>query len=257
MHSWSRAPARGVSSPPRRRGLLPWLATLWLITLWLITLWLVAGSLPAQGLKENLDLPYDSLAEANEEEDAPEVVFFYGLVLEGDGFFYTVDKSGSMGQGELPIAKREISRNISEFSERTQFAVNFFASEVDKFPPDQLPVEATPQQKQAALAFISGIQVGGGSCCQKGLLEALRYANVCSAKRKVIIYVGDGGGTCRSSGLDEASYQAQTLQLVQTQNYQRVIINTVGVLMHTQQPFHEQFLKTLAQQNGGTYRRIN
>jgi hypothetical protein len=32
---------------------------------------------------------------------------------------------------------------------------------------------------------------------------------------------------------------------------------TVGVLMHTQQPKHEQFLKALAAQNGGTYRRIH
>lgn len=65
------------------------------------------GSLQAQdlgsgGLKENLDLPLDAIGEAGEEEDAPEVVNFYGQTLEGDGFFYAVDRSGSMqDSGEL------------------------------------------------------------------------------------------------------------------------------------------------------------
>jgi hypothetical protein len=212
------------------------------------------STLRAQQPKESLDLPYHAIGDSQDEEDAPETVFFYGLTMEGDGFFYTVDKSGSMAQGELPIAKREISRNISEFSEKTQFAVNFFATNVDKFPAGLQPVDASPGQKQSALAFINSVQTASGSCCQKGILEALRYANTSAVRRKVVVYVGDGGGTC---GGDEDQYHQQTLQAVQAANYQRVTINTIGVLMHTQQAKHEQFLKTLAAQHGGTYRRIN
>jgi hypothetical protein len=231
----------------------------WLLLLAaVLSLGLGGGMLSAQQLKENLDLPYDAIGDSDDEEEAPETVFFYGLTLEGDGFFYTVDKSGSMAQGELPIAKREIIRNITEFSDRTQFAVNFFDTNVVKFPGGNTPVEATSGQKQAAIGFINGVQGGSGSCCQKGLLEALRFANSCSAKRKVVVYVGDGGGTgpC-GGGNNEAEYHKQTLQAVSNNNYQRVTINTIGVLMTDQQPVHEQFLKDLAAQNGGTYRRIN
>jgi len=52
--------------------------------------------------KENLDLPFDALGEEEEEEEAPEVVTFYGTQLEGDGVFYCIDRSGSMqDSGEL------------------------------------------------------------------------------------------------------------------------------------------------------------
>jgi Mg-chelatase subunit ChlD len=215
-----------------------------------------AGHAAAQGLKENLDLPYDAIGDSDEEEDAPETVFFYGLTLEGDGFFYIIDRSGTMqNMGELAIAKREVSRNISEFSERTQFAVIFFDANVQKFPSGNQPVEATTSQKQAAQAWVNGMQGGAGTCVQKAFAEALRFANSCTAKRKVIAYVSDGGATC--GGQNEQDYMKQTLQMLASQNYQRVTINTIGVLMTDMGPQHEQFMKDIAGQHGGTYRRIN
>ena len=58
---------------------------------------LSAQDVGSVGTKDNLDLPVDAVGEnVTEEEDAPEVVIFYGQQLEGDGLFYTVDRSGSM-----------------------------------------------------------------------------------------------------------------------------------------------------------------
>ena len=63
---------------------------------------LTSGTAWAQ-IKENLDLPFDALGEDEEEEEAPEVVNFYNTNLEGDGFFYVIDRSVSMqNAGELP-----------------------------------------------------------------------------------------------------------------------------------------------------------
>ena len=212
----------------------------------------------AGGLKENLDLPFDAVGESESEEDAPEVVIFYGESLEGDGFFYTIDRSGSMqDSGELGRAKQEVSRNVSEFSSRTQFAVIFFDAGLQRFPSSGRPVDASASMKSAALGWITGMRGGGGSCCQAGILTALRYANMSSAKRKVIIYVGDGGGTCGASGLGEQAYLDRTLQVVESQNYQRAQINAVGVLMGNSRQTQERFLQNLARQNGGTYKRIN
>ena len=210
------------------------------------------------GLKENLDLPFDAIGEEGSEEDAPEVVMFYGQSLEGDGFFYTVDRSGSMqDSGELGIAKREISRNITEFSNRTQFGVSFFDANLIKFPSSGRPVEASAGMKSAGLAWINGVPGGTGSCCQKGLLCAIQFANFSSVRRKVIVYVGDGGGTgpCGGAG-GEQQYLNATLQRVSQMNYQRATVNTIGVLMNGR-PTQETFLKALASQNGGTYKRIN
>jgi hypothetical protein len=212
----------------------------------------------AAAQKENLDLPFDAVGEEEGEEESPEVVVFYGQQIEGDGFFYTVDRSGSMlDRGELARAKQEISRNISEFSTRTEFGVTFFDSGVEVFPSSGRGIFASPPMKAAALAWITGIQGGRGSCCELGLLQALRMANLSAARRKVVIYVGDGGGQCRNSGIGEQNYLERTLQTVSTQNYQRAQINTIGVLMGTDRVMQEMFLQALARMNRGTYKRIN
>jgi len=205
----------------------------------------------AGGTKENLDLPFDAIGENEEEEDAPEVVTFYGTQLEGDGFFYVIDKSGSMRDaGELEIAKREVIRNITEFSERVQFGVVLFDANVVKFPSSGQPADANPAMKASAIAFVTSTPSAGGSCCQAGLLAALRMSQQASARRKVITYVGDGGGTCQ--GANEQDYLKVTLATVTGQNYQRAVINTIGVLSQIQ----EDFLRSLAAANGGTFTRI-
>ena len=203
--------------------------------------------------KENLDLPFDAIGENDEEEDAPEIVTFYGQQLEGDGIFYVIDKSWTMNNdGELPIAKREVIRNIQEFSSRVQFSIVFFDSSVVKYPSSGTPAEANPGMKASAISFVQTVQSGTGSCCQQGLSQGLRFANMASSKRKVMVYVGDGGGTCQ--GADEATYLRQTLGSVTSQNYQRVQINCIGVLRPS--ALGIDFMKRLSATNGGTYTLI-
>ncbi len=220
--------------------------------------------LPAQDIgngsdfKENLDLPYGVAADSDPDETVPDLPIFFGMQLEGDGFFYAIDRSGSMqDSGELGRAKQEVSRNVSEFSSSTQFAVIFFDAGLQRFPSGGRPVEASASMKSAASGFITSVRGGRQSCCQAGILTALRYANMSSARRKVIVYVGDGGGTCSASGLGEQAYLDRTLQVVESQNYQRAQINAVGVLMGNSRQTQERFLQNLTRQNGGTYKRIN
>jgi len=235
--------------------------TVWkfLFALSLSTALFSLGSLSAQDLgvggptKENLDLPFDAAGESEEEEDAPEIVTFYGQQLEGDGIFYVVDKSWTMrNEGELTIAQREVIRNVQEFSDRVQFGIVFFDSTVVKFPASGMPAEANPGMKAAAVSFVQSVVGQSGSCCQQGLAEALRMANLATPKRKVLVYVGDGGGTACQG--DEAPYLQQTLAVITGQNYQRVQINTIGVLNPS--TIGVDFMKKLAANNGGTYTRI-
>jgi Mg-chelatase subunit ChlD len=221
----------------------------------------LTGTVFAQGVgntgqtKENLDLPYDAIGDEDLDEDSPEIIEFYGQNYEGDGIFFTVDKSGSMNDsGELGIAKREIIRNISEFSSRVQFGVVFFDANVVKYPSTGQPAEATPPAKQSAIGWVNGIPPGSGSCCQQGLIAALEFANKASVKRKTVIYVGDGGGTCHGS--NESDYLKQTLGVVKAQNYQHAQINTIGVLM-SGRDMQKNFLRQLAQSNSGRYTEIN
>ena len=104
--------------------------------------------------KENLDLPYDAIGANDDDEDAPEVVVFYGTSLEGDGFFYIIDRSGSMqDSGELQIAKREVIKNIGEFSDRVEFGIFFFDKTLLSYPPNGQPAEATPAGKSSGISY--------------------------------------------------------------------------------------------------------
>jgi Mg-chelatase subunit ChlD len=216
--------------------------------------WLLfsAGALPGQ-VKENLDLPFDALGEQEDEEDSPEVVNFYSLSLEGDAFFYVVDHSGSMLEsGELQRAKQEVTKNVNEFSERVRFGIIFFAGSVTRYPRNGQPAQADPPTKQGAYSFIQSITRGRGSCPLVGLQAGLLMANQVTSTRKVIVYVGDGGGTCQ--GADEAQYLQKTLSTITSMNFQKIKINTIGVVDVS--ALGEQFLRKLASQNGGTYTRI-
>ncbi len=70
--------------------------------------------------------------------------------------------------------------------------------------------------------------------------------------RKVVVYVGDGAGTC--NGANEQTYLNQTLSIVKSQNFQRSQVNAVGVLQIGN--MQENFLRSLASGNGGSYVKI-
>lgn len=219
------------------------------LSLLLLAPLLVPSRVPASGpgigntaqTKENLDLPYDAVGENTEEEDAPEVVVFYGQNLEGDGIFYCIDRSGSMqDSGELQIAKNEVMRNIREFSANVEFGVVFFDRGVIKFPASGQPLKAEASKKLAAISWVAGTPGGGGSSIDQGLFAALDFVNRSSSERNVLVYVGDGGG-------QEKSLLAQ----VKGKNTKRAQINCIGVLDVS--PENRQFLQQLARSNSGTY----
>lgn len=202
------------------------------------------------GRKENLDLPFDAGTFEGEdgEEDAPETIRFYGQQYEGDGVFFVIDRSGSMQDtGELKIAKKEVLRNISDFTNRVQFGIVFFDNGILKYPQGGRPAEANPAMKAGALNWVNSVSGGGGSCMSKGFVEVLKFANQSSADRRVVIYVGDGAGSCAG--------HVTTLSIVKSQNYRRAQVNTIGVLDVSGE--NEQFMRRLAGSNAGSYTYVS
>jgi len=222
----------------------------------------------------DLDLPVNEGDPwKTEEEEAPAIIFFYGQQFEGDVFVFCVDRSGSMAdQGELARAKREICRNIREFSEETEFAVCFFDTDVLMWPPHERPVKATAQNRAVACAWVESVGIGDLSCPKEGLTRSLQTINRSKKERRNILYVGDGGGTCFKRGWEngcppeisanpegefETWYLAETLEKVDQLNNKNVSINTVGVKMRAEFDVHHNFVRVLAERNEGTSRRID
>lgn len=208
----------------------------------------------AAASKENLDLPYDAVGDTDGPGDQVVNISFLGQTFEGEAFFYVIDRSSTMeASGKLLDAKRQVLQNIAEFSEHVEFGIFFFDKSVSQYPQSGQPSEATPAARASATAWVQATEGGHGTCCQAALTAAIRMANRSSAKRKTIIYLSDGGGTCPGSD-DEEAYLRQTISAVSAQNWQRVQVNTIGVL--TIGPLQESFLRNLAATNGGSYTRL-
>ena len=176
-----------------------------------------------------------------------------GLNVSGDGVFFVIDRSGTMqDRGELGLAKKQVLRVIDGFREVVQFGVIFFDLNFLRFPATGTPAQATGDLKKSATDFVQFTPGGHGQCGQKGLLAALQLVEASSAKRNVILYLSDGGGTCGDG--DESFYLRQTLGAIAKENHGRARIFTLGILNLGR--LQEDFLKQLAAQNGGSYLRV-
>ena len=184
-------------------------------------------------------------------EKPRQVITFYSQRYESDGFFYAIDRSEKMqDSGELERAKTEMINNIKEFRPDVEFGIVFFDRGIKKFPSAGRPTLANDAMKAAAINWIQSVPGGTGSCCQQGLIEAQKYAMVARTSRhRTVMFVGNAGVDCQ--GADEESYLDQTLEFIKSQKSQRQQFNVIGVgeIGTTQ----ENFLKSLASMNGGTY----
>jgi len=203
--------------------------------------------------KENLDLPFDALADSeDDDEQAPEVIVFYAQQYEGDGFFYSCDMSGSMNEeSKIKKLQREVIKNVSQFSEKVQFSFCFYDAGLKKFPANGRPADANPAMKAAAIAYVMSITPGHGSCGKPSLLAALQFASQSSSKRKVIIHLSDGQNYCNN--MDKATYDQQILAEVSAKNTQRVKINSICIGVSD---VNEEWMRKLAFQNNGQASRV-
>jgi uncharacterized protein with von Willebrand factor type A (vWA) domain len=209
------------------------------------------GSGGGMATKENLDLPFDALGDSQDEEEAPEVIVFWGQQYEANFVCFCADKSSSMAGEPWKKLQREVIKNITQFSDKVQFGIVLFDANVTKFPTNGKPADASPAMKAGAMAYVMSTQTGHGTCSKPALKACLQFANQSSAKEKIIIYLSDGHNTC--NGADEASYTQQLLAEVAATNTQHVKINT---LCFGGNP-DENFMRTLATQNNGKCSRIN
>ena len=177
----------------------------------------------------------------------------FGIQIAAEGVFFVIDASGTQAAtGALALAKQETEKVILAFPEKIQLGVFFFDSGLTKFPSSGVPAEANPGIKDSVVAWIHSNGPGSGSCPLSALASALRMAAQASVRRKVILYMTDGGGTC--VGGDEGLYLQDTLKAVAAQNWQHVRIYSLQ--MGAAGPTSIKYLRDLAAQNGGEFHVI-
>jgi HEAT repeat protein len=172
------------------------------------------------------------------------------LSWDADGIFFVVDRSGSSEQG-LQFAKRYMASVVKALGPESQFGIVLVDNRAVQHPAESTPARADGEGKEAALSFIDSAKGGSGSCPLVGFQKALDFAEKSTARRKVIVYIGDGGGTC--GGVSESDYLEHTFETIAARNQGKVEIHALGVGTGG---LLEGFLLYLSEKNGGTYTRL-
>ena len=172
---------------------------------------------------------------------------------ETNAFVFLVDRSAStLNAGEFVFAKQELGRRIQAMDESDEVAIVFFDDGILRFPDDGGTVRMDADGKSAALAFLQGVLSSRGTCPLPAFQASFDVLAESDAASKRIVYLGDGGATCR--GANESVVLTQTLEFV-TANVGQTTIHAAGLdVIGARQ---EMFLSGLAEATGGVFAIID
>jgi hypothetical protein len=175
---------------------------------------------------------------------------YYGKELSGDAVIFVLDISSPLGtHGDFSKFKGEIQGVVESMPDGVRFAMVFFAAFLIRFPSTDQPAVASDETRASAAALLRQISSGSGTCGDKALLRSVDFARLTGARRNLILYASNGGGTCM--GLDEAVYLDRSLEEVTLANSGLARIHTFGILLSNE--VERDFLVRLAERNGGTF----
>ena len=203
--------------------------------------WIVAQSDGDGSLKRPLDLPSGGRGDGEDEEDAPETISFYGGEYEGDGFFWCLDKSCSMGwAGELDQLKSEMAQSLAGLTDNSEFSIVAFSSGHIIWSP--FPKEANTANRAAGTAWVQALNADGATCLAPAGVEAVNIANMCNKQAKQILILSDGEPNCPGP--------SETISAITSANWQHTPVNTIYIATDSG---GVSFMQQLAAANGGTF----
>lgn len=207
--------------------------------------------------------PFPGCGEDPTEDDLSCAVFeacrftfeFYARELSADAVIFVVDKSPLLGHhAEFQRIKSEIKRIVESMPYGVRFGMVFFDANVFAFPGTPEPAVASEATRASAAAWLQEILGGSGTCSGKALQRAIAMARLTGARRNLILYASDGGGTCMGSA-DEPDYLQNALDEAKLANSGLARIHTFGALVSNE--VGKSFLTRLAEQNGGVFTLVS
>jgi len=170
---------------------------------------------------------------------------YYGLPIFAERLVFVLDTSGSMSGPRIVAAKRELIRAISSLPDYAYFGVVEFNSDVTVWHK-QL-VQATPQAKKSAVHFVEMQETGSNTASYDALEMAFNFDT------EAIYFLSDGaphGGKITAPVDIVAAITAGNRS-------RRVSLYTIGIGVGFAGNPLDIFLKTLAAENWGVYRRVD
>lgn len=187
-----------------------------------------------------LDLPSGGFGYNDDEEDLPEAIHFFGSIYEGTGFFFLIDKSGSMNGVKMEHLKAELTAVIGDLSSTSQIGMVAFSSNI--VPWLAVPVPASPTRRLQAIAWVQQLVPAGATHMLDGAMAILQITSQSSASQKIVICVGDG--------LPNSPLADETLAGILQANYEALPWNTI---LFGNEPSAVAFMQDLAASTGGSF----
>ena len=171
--------------------------------------------------------------------------YYYGLPLFAERLVYVLDTSGSMSGLRIAAAKRELLRSIAALPDYVHFGIVVFNSDVSVWQRQLVPANA--QFKRAAAAYVNMQDVHSSTASYDALEAAFNFDT------EAIYFLSDGApnGGKISAPVDIVAAISAANQS------RRISIYTIGIGAGFPGSPLDVFLKTLAEQNLGLYRRVD
>ena len=170
---------------------------------------------------------------------------YYGMSIHAKRIVFALDISGSMNGPRINTAKRELTTAINALPEDAGFGIVIFNESLNVWRPCM--VEASAENKQNAIWFIANLTPSGNTAAYDALEAAFRF------DAEAIYLVTDGEPTNGRIVAPPAIVAA----IQQINHNRRVSIYVIGIAPRPPGGRFDLFLKTLAEQNLGQYRRVD
>lgn len=169
---------------------------------------------------------------------------YHGIPIFAKKVIFILDTSGSMKGQRIVSAKKELVRTIESLPTSTSFNLVSFNSELEVW--HRALVTAAPDTKTKAVRWVNQLDADGATHTYDALKATL------DQQPEAIYLLTDGqptGGTIvEPNGIIEA--------VRQTNRYRRTTIHVIGVNPGPENGVFSEFLKKLAAENWGQYRRV-
>jgi Mg-chelatase subunit ChlD len=175
---------------------------------------------------------------------SPDAPYYYGMPIQARRMIFIIDTSGSMNGPRLQAAKRELSQAIYDLPNNASFNIITFNDKAAAWRPAMTPT--TSDAKQAAGKFIYNLYAGGHTAAYDALDMSFRF------DAEAVYFLSDGAPNAGKIPAPKAIIDTVT----QTNRSRRITINTIGISPGPPDGPLDAFVKTLAEQNFGVYRRV-
>ncbi|MEM7260969.1 MAG: VWA domain-containing protein [Planctomycetota bacterium] len=193
-----------------------------------------------------LDLPAPGRGTDDDDPEPLDQILFYNQEFEGDGFFFCLDRSGSMNlNGRLETMKLEFRSTVSQLSSHAEFGVITFSTNVTFW--SSAPQRAFPATRAAAANWVEGLEAIGWTCLSPAGVKTLELAGLSAKRNKQIFILGDGEPIC-----DGTDTTALCLQSITAANHEDLSIHCL-LIGASSGSAAATFFQTLAAMNRGTF----